>query len=248
MAAVLHRELAGPILTLTLDHPTKRNALDATLCAELAGALAAAPAAGARAVVLAGAGDRAFSAGFDLDALEPDAPNAEITFRALIDAVAASALPIVCALNGGAFGGGCELAATCDLRVAAPGVKLGLPPARLGIVYHERGLARVTALVGESRARQLFLLARIIDAETALAWGLVDEIAGDPRARARAWAEEIAALPPLAVQGMRRAFELLLDRRAELAADAQAELAARRAAAWASTESIQARARATKQS
>jgi enoyl-CoA hydratase/carnithine racemase len=262
MPGELHRERSGAILVLTLDNPAKRNALDGALCAALADALTRAAETGARAVVLTGAGERAFSAGFDLDELDqPGGPqqalpaggrsplnSAEAAFRALIDAVAAAPLPIVCAVNGGAFGGGCELAATCDLRVAAPGVKLGLPPARLGVVYHERGLARFAALVGESRARQLFLAARTLDVETALAWGLVDEIAADPRARARAWAEEIAALAPLAVQGMRRAFELLVLRRAELAPDARAELAALRRAAWASEESILARARATKRS
>ena len=229
MAAELHSERAGDVLVLTIDNPAKRNALDVGLCAALAAALAAPG--DARAVVLTGAGDKAFSAGFDLAALDQP-ERAESAFRGLIDAVAASKLPIVCALNGGAFGGGCELAATCDLRVGHVGVKLGLPPAKLGIVYAERGLARFAALVGESRARQLFLAARTLDAATALAWGLLDEIAEDSRARARAWAAEIATLAPLAVQGMRRAFELLLARRAALEPADSAELAALRGAAW----------------
>jgi len=237
MAAELHRERAGRVLILTIDNPAKRNALDLGLCTALADALAQAPGGGALAVVLTGAGDRAFSAGFDLDALA-DPGRAEAAFGGLMDAVAGSALPIVCALNGPAFGGGCELAAACDLRVAHAGVKLGLPPARLGIVYSERGLARFSALVGESRARQLFLAARTVDAQAALAWGLVDEVVEDVAARARARADEIAGLAPLAVQGMRRAFELLLARRAELAPEARTELDGLRRAAWTSADSV----------
>src|SRR5262245_36655129 len=132
----------GPVRVLTLDNPAKRNALDPQLCASLGAEISAAPADGVRALVLTGAGDKAFCAGFDLDALA----EAEAAFPQVIQAVAGSRLPIVCALNGVAFGGGAELAATCDLRVAHPEVKIAMPPARLGIVYHPAGLARFAAL------------------------------------------------------------------------------------------------------
>lgn len=243
MPGTLRTEERGGVAVFTLENASKRNALDVTLCEKLVAALAAAPAAGTRAIVLTGAGDRAFSAGFDLAALS-DGAQVERAFSALMDAVAASPVPIVCALNGQAVGGGCELAAACDLRLAHPGVKLALPPARLGIVYREQGLARFSALCGESRARRMFLCAEAVDAKTALAWGLVDEVVGDyelvPRAHDRA--ADIAALAPLAVQGMRRSFELLLARRAELDEAGRSLLGRLRAEAWSSEDAVEARA------
>src|SRR5687768_16621967 len=115
----------GAVRVITLSNPAKRNALDPGLCDAIAVEIAAAAGAGARAIVLIGDGDKAFCAGFDLDAL----PEAEAAFPRLIEAVVASRLPIVCALNGVAFGGGAELAATCDLRVAHPEVRFSMPPA-----------------------------------------------------------------------------------------------------------------------
>src|SRR5204863_217121 len=84
--------------------------------------------------------------------------------------------------NGAAFGGGCELAASCDLRVGHAGVKLSMPPARLGIVYAARGLARFSALIGESRARELVLTARVLAAGRAAARGLSEHL-GRPARR-----------------------------------------------------------------
>lgn len=245
MPGQLQQTRTGDVVVLTIDHAAKRNALDVILCEAIATGLTTAASAGARAVVLVGAGAKAFSAGFDLDALGPDgAQVAERAFGQLMASVAASPLPIVCGLNGAALGGGLELAAACDLRVAHAGVRLGLPPARLGIVYPERGLVRLSAIIGESRARQLFLAARTIEAETALAWGLVDEVTTEEEVltRACAWAEEIAGLAPLAVQGMRRAFEALLARRTELDETARAELEERRRVAWQSIDAAEARA------
>lgn len=230
-------EDAGPVAFLTISNPAKRNAIDPPLCDALAAAIAALPGRGVRAAVLRGdPAGRAFSAGFDLDALagaagDPDA--AERIFDCVLDALAACPVPLVAELNGAAIGGGCELAAACDLRVAHPTVKLGLPPARLGIVYPTRGLARFAALCGESRARQLFLLARTVLAEEAHEWGLVDFLVPEAETgtRARALAEELAALSAPAVQGMRLSFEALLRRRAALEGpDAEAVANARRQA------------------
>jgi enoyl-CoA hydratase/carnithine racemase len=194
---------------IEISNPRKRNALDGAMCASLAERLGGLEARGVRAAVLAGdPAGRAFCAGFDLEALG-DLAAAERAFSGLLEAVSACRVPLVAALGGHAIGGGCELAASCDLRVAHAGVKLAMPPARLGIVYPTRGLRRFAAICGESRARQLFLLARSVDAEEACGWGLVDFVVPEEQvqARARAIAEEIAALSPHAVQGMRALFE-----------------------------------------
>ena len=199
---------------IEISNPGKRNALDGAVCAALGERLGGLEARGVRAAVLTGdPAGRAFCAGFDLDALG-DLAAAERAFSGLLAAVSACRVPLVAALGGHAIGGGCELAATCDLRVAHAGVKLAMPPARLGIVYPERGLRRFATLCGESRARQLFLLARTVEAEEAHRWGLVDFLVPEAEVlpRARALAEEIAALAPHAVQGMRALFEARLVR------------------------------------
>jgi enoyl-CoA hydratase len=236
----------GPVVVLTLSSPAKRNALDVVMCDALVAALASLPARGARAAVLRGdPAGRAFSAGFDLAALGEAAADPEAAqriFERVLEAIAASPVPLVAALTGPAMGGGCEIAAACDLRVAHAAVKLGLPPARLGIVYPTRGLARFSALCGEARARQLFLLARTIAADEAHTWGLVDFLVpeGEVAARARALAGELAAHAPQAIQGMRLAFEALLRRRATLEGDDAEEIARRRAAAWRSADAAEA--------
>jgi enoyl-CoA hydratase/carnithine racemase len=242
-------EPRGAVALITLSNPAKRNALDPVMCRALADALAGLASSGARAAVLTGdAAGKTFSAGFDLEALagvDASAP-ADDPFEAMMDAVSRCPVPIVGALAGAAMGGGCELAAACDLRVAHAGVKLALPPARLGIVYAPRGLARLSALVGESRARRLFLTACTVTAADAHAWGLVDELVDgkDVLARALALAGEIAELAPQAVQGMRVTFEALIRRRAALEGADAAEVTRRRAAAWTSADAAEGRAAA----
>lgn len=245
MPGQLLAERRGHVALLTLSNPAKRNALDPGLCGALASALAALAGDGVRAAVVTGEGDKAFSAGFDVDALGAAGGPlaAERSFEGLIDAVVASPVPLVAALNGVAFGGAFELAATCDLRVGHAGVKLGMPPARLGVVYAPRGLARFQALLGEARARELFLLARTLDAAEAAAWGLIDRLVapGEVLPQALALADEMAALAPLAVQGIRRGFELLLERRAALEPPAAEEIARRRAESALSADGFEAR-------
>jgi enoyl-CoA hydratase/carnithine racemase len=233
----LRVEPRGPVTILTLVNPSRRNALDGPMCTALARTIGQLSG-DARAIVLTGEGDRAFCAGFDVTALTDQAPA---LFGLVLEALAASRTPIVCALNGAAHGGGCELAAACDLRVAHANVELAMPPARLGIVYHALGLARFAALVGEARARELFLTARAVGAEEAVRWGLVNEIVADPRARAIEIAEGIADLAPLAVAGMRRTFEALLAARVKLEPREEAELAVARKQAWESADAAEAR-------
>jgi enoyl-CoA hydratase/carnithine racemase len=247
MPPELRSEREGDVAVLTLSNPSKRNALDPALCRILAAELGRLGERGARAIVLTGVAEgKAFCAGFDLEALPGagDAPTAaDDVFELLLEAVSACPVPLVGALNGAAMGGGCELAAACDLRVAHPAVKLGLPPARLGIVYAPRGLARLAAICGESRARQLFLTACTIEAPEALTWGLVDYIvpAEQVRSRALGLAQEMAELAPLAVQGMRQSFEALLRRRASLEGADAARISALREAAWRSQDASEGR-------
>lgn len=204
----------GAVRVLTIDNPAKRNALDFGALEELEAACADAARDRVRCVVLRGAGDAAFSSGFDLAEMSLVNARGERPDEAVeraADALAAVPCPTIAFLNGPAYGGAFELAVTCDLRVARAGVLLGMTPAKLGVVYPEGGLRRFLDLVGAARTRELFLVGRPVDAETALAWGLVNRVvdAADGEAAAMAIADEIAANAPLAVQGMKRILQLL---------------------------------------
>ncbi|HEY6099082.1 MAG TPA: enoyl-CoA hydratase-related protein [Anaeromyxobacter sp.] len=227
---------------LVIDNPAKRNALDFQALEELEAASARAAADGVRCLVLRGAGEDAFSSGFDiaemaLTSSRGDRPDEAVERTA--DALAALPCPTIAFLNGFAFGGGFELAITCDLRVARAGVRLAMTPAKLGVVYPEGGLRRFADLVGAARARELFFTGRAIDAETALAWGLVNRVApaASAEADALALAAEIAENAPLAVRGMKRILRLLEGAHERSLSDAErAEIAELRRRAFESAD------------
>lgn len=240
MSGAVEVEARGAIAVVTLKNERKKNALDPPLLDALCAALAQLPAQGARAVVLTGAGD-VFSSGYDLGALPSGAAPAAHPMGPALLAIAGGPLPVVAALNGAAIGGGCELAATCDLRVAHDEVTLTMPPVRLGLVYAPTGLARFVALCGWSRTRELFLTARPVPALRARDWGLVDHVVArdEVLATATSLASEMAKGAPLAVAGTRRALEALLP---AVDAAAAAQLAALMQAAWTSEDAAEARA------
>jgi enoyl-CoA hydratase len=199
---------------VVVDNPPKRNALDFQALEELEEAFAAAGRDGVRCLVLRGAGDEAFSSGFDIAEMALTSRRGERPDEAVervADALSALPCPTLAYLNGFAFGGGFELAVSCDLRVARAGVKVAMTPAKLGVVYPEGGLRRFADLVGAARTRELFFTGRAIDADTALAWGLVNRVAPAASAEADALtlALDIAANAPLAVRGMKRILQIL---------------------------------------
>ncbi len=215
MASSLTVERIGEVAVLRFANRGKRNAIDLALVDGLAESLTELPKEGVRAAVLTGAADRdgrtIFSAGFDIGALG-DRKFVASPLTPVLDALTAGPMPVVAAVGGLAFGGGCALAVHCDLRVAHAGVELCMPPARLGLVYPAREMARFVALIGASRARELFLVGRPISAERALGWGLIDRIVdeGEVFQEALGLAQMIAENAPLAVAGMRRSFEKLM--------------------------------------
>ena len=219
------------VARVTIENAAKRNALDAEILEGLAATL---PTLDARCVVLTGAGG-AFSAGYDIGNLTPErlADVLIHPFEAALAALDDVPVPVVAALGGHAFGGGLELAMACDLRVCAPGAKLGMPPARLGVVYSHTGLRRFVDAVGSARTRELFLTARPVGADEALAWGMVNEVVEDVEARSVALASEIAALAPLSQRGNKRVLRALI---APLDPALEAELEALRREAFASED------------
>jgi enoyl-CoA hydratase/carnithine racemase len=204
----------GLVRVLTVENRAKRNALDFRALEELEAAFDAAARDRVRCLLLRGAGEEAFSSGFDLAEIALTSRRGERPDEAVertADVLSALPCPTVAFLNGPAFGGGFELAVTCDLRVAREGIQLGMTPAKLGVVYPEGGLRRFLDLVGAARTRELFFTGRAVDAGTALAWGLVNRLVPSAGAEAAALelAREIATNAPLAVQGMKRILRLL---------------------------------------
>jgi len=141
-------------------------------------------------------------------------------------------------LPGHTIGGGLELALACDLRVAKDAIKLGMPPAKLGLVYSHTGLRRFIDAIGAARTRELFLLGSYIDTPTALAWGLVNRVAADEALETFALelASELAGNAPLSQTGNKRVIAALLDGRGRLDAEIEAELIELRRASFASQD------------
>jgi enoyl-CoA hydratase len=209
----LHCTLEGPVATLTLDRPEVLHALNSVMFDELEFAfttLAADP--GIRAVILTGSGGRAFAAGADIRALaETDASTGlaasqrgQQVFALIQSALEAAGKPVIAAVNGVALGGGCELALACTLRIASDKARLGFPEVKLGLIPGYGGTQRLTRLIGRSAALRIMLSAQFVDATEALRLGLVDDLvpAAELLPRARALADTIASMAPLAVAGV----------------------------------------------
>jgi len=195
---------ADGVLTLTLASEARANALSSTMLEELRAALGRPPG-GARVVLVRGAGDRHFSAGVDLaDALTPASlREGERLLGAAVDAVHACPVPVVAVLNGSAYGGGLELAASCDWRIARAGADFAMPAARLGVAYTPRGVQTFATILGPARTAELFLTGAPVDADMALAIGLVDAV-HEPAAFDGAVADaarRVAGMAPIAVRG-----------------------------------------------
>jgi enoyl-CoA hydratase len=193
----LEREVAPHVALLTIANPPL-NLVTEALLHELAATLAVLEAAepgDIRAVVVAGEGERAFSAGSDVRDFEHQRGPAG---RARHE------------LEGNALGGGLELALCCDLRVAADRARLGLPEVRLAVTPGAGGTQRLPRVVGVARAKELILTGKVLTADEALAIGLVTEVvpAGEAVARATAIGAEIAQRGPLAVREAKRLIEL----------------------------------------
>ena len=195
----------GPIATLTLNRPQVRNAISREMIGELRQVLKEIETRGnLRALIVTGAGDKAFAAGADIAELRErgvDAAMQRIN-SSLFREIEEQRVPAIAAVNGYALGGGCELAMACDLRIAAEEAKFGQPEVGLGIMAGAGAVQRLPRLVGFGKAKELLFTGRIIDAQEAHSIGLVNRVV--PRARlleeAKATALSIAKQGQLAVE------------------------------------------------
>ena len=184
-------EYHGRCAVVTFNRPDKRNAFDKDMWAALDGVVSELRKNRPRAVVITGAGDKAFSAGFDVNPSNPQVAGLigavqkhsriaveELVryFREIVDRLVSLPMPIIAAVNGLAFGGGAELAVRCDMRVMDPGAVICFSEVRLGLMPDWGGGVALTRLLGRSKATDLILTARRVGAEEALKMGLVNRI------------------------------------------------------------------------
>jgi len=220
----------GAVRTLTIDRPQAMNALDRRVLERLGEQLDRLADDGVRAVVIAGAGEKAFSAGADLDELAglsaEDAHAALALGQRVLRKLAAAPVPVIAAVNGHALGGGFELALACSFVVAGERATFGLPETGLGLIPGYGGTQRLPALVGAATARRVVLTGERLDAQRAWELGIATEppiAAGELAARAAELAGRIASRGPHAT---RLALEALRERIPAAALDHEMALAA----------------------
>jgi enoyl-CoA hydratase len=195
---MIHHEQRGPVALVTIDRQERRNAVDREALAQLQDALAAAvaPDAATRVLVLTGAGGH-FCAGADLTGLEDE--SFAVTLRTVLDALHDAPFPTIAAVDGAALGAGTQLAIACDLRVATPNAKFGIPAAKLGLMVDHWTVQRLALLAGHGPARAMLLAADVMSGDDAVRVGFAQR-SGDLDT-ALAWADDIAVLAPLTIQG-----------------------------------------------
>jgi enoyl-CoA hydratase len=220
-------ERTGAAAVITIDRPERRNAVDGPTADALGAAYERFVADDeARVLVLTGKGGVAFCAGADLKAIESFAPRLSAPGGPLGFTRAHSPKPTIAAISGWCLAGGLELALWCDLRIATAESRLGFPERRWGVALIDGGTQRLPRIVGMGRAMDLILTGRIMDADEAHSWGLLNELTADPLARALEYAEALASFPQVTMLSDRRAalegFGLPLD--AGLAVESRAGL------------------------
>lgn len=218
---VLLIEKQENLAVLIFNRPEKKNSLSPELLVKLHLALEELRQDdNIRAIILRGVGDQSFSSGFDIGAISAEVDPKikkiiqnknplDLALKSVID----YPYPVIAMLNGYAFGAGCEMAITCDIRVAADDIRMGMPPAKLGIVYSPEGLMRFINTIGLSAAKEIFFTGRFYNADRVKELGMVDYMVprGELEDFTFSLAKEIAANAPLALKGTKRVLNLLLN-------------------------------------
>ena len=224
----------GAIATITLNRPEKLNAFAGTMREDLLASLRRAEADRAcRAVVITGAG-RAFSAGGDVEFMRELQKRKDIeTLRKLLRAggdvvaqIAEMPKPVIASINGVAAGAGCNLALACDYRIASDEAKLGETFVRIGMHPDWGGTFLLPRLIGRSRAMEILMTGRMVDATEALAMGMVDRLASDLAAETQKLARALADAPPAVIADIKRALNTTYDLRRQLELETEHQLRA----------------------
>lgn len=205
-------EREGDIATLRIDRPRAMNALDRDTLLELRTHVQELTREPARVVLVTSAGDRVFVAGADIAAMSKMSSEEARTFSELghetFDALEALPSLQVAVVQGAALGGGCELLLSCDLAIASEKARFGQPETNLGLLPGFGGCSRLIRRIGVGPARDLIYSGRLIGAQDALGWGLVNQVVAHEELTdaAKKWSDELAARPPLAVRRAKAAM------------------------------------------
>jgi enoyl-CoA hydratase len=230
MSDELSFTIADRVATILINRPAKLNAMTPAMAGALVAAITECNGSDdVRCVVVTGAGEKAFSAGSDITTLDAYATPWDFRNRAdYCDALRACRKPVIAAINGYALGGGLETAMACDIRIASANARFAAPEIKLGWIGGGGMAAGLSYSVGTSNAAMMLLTGDMIDAEQALAWGLVSEVLA-PEAllpRAQAIARTIAARAPIAAEiaklNLRAAFTMPWDKAIEYERELQA--------------------------
>ena len=228
MTGELLYETRGDIGWVTFNRPQARNALTFAMYEGLAEACSGAAKAGVKALVVTGAGDKAFAAGTDIAQFKAfesgeDGIAYERKMDRILDAIERCTVPTIAAVAGFCTGGGAAIAAVCDLRIASASAQFGFPISRtLGNCLSMSNYTRLVALIGPQRVKEMIFLAKLMDAPTALATGLVSEVVPDAaalHARAAEVAATVAGHAPLTLQVTKEALRRLQARIADESID-----------------------------
>jgi len=205
---------SGRVAELILNRPGSRNALSAELCDAIVDSLEVLDAdPDVRVVIVRGEG-KTFCSGADLAAVSGPAALQFLTaFERMLEKVTRFRLPTVASIHGAALGGGLQLATVCDFRIAAADAKVGIPSGKLGIVVNFENVQRLVHLAGVAAAKEVLMTGRAFTGDEALRLGLVTRSVPSGRLdeQVRSFAEDIAALAPLSVQGAKRAIAVVTE-------------------------------------
>lgn len=202
-------ERRGDVLVLTINRADVLNVIDTETATALGAAFGTAAASSVRALIITGAGDKAFCAGADMSALargellRSTAPGGdEWGFAGIVRHEVS--VPVIAAVNGLCLGGGMEILLAADLAIAAPHARFALPEGKIGVYPGGGGAFRLPAQIPQKVAMEILLTGRMVDADEAARWGLVNSVAVDPMAAAVELAERVAACAPLSVAASKR--------------------------------------------
>jgi enoyl-CoA hydratase/carnithine racemase len=242
MSDVLLVEQKEHICTVTLNRPEKRNSLSPELARAIRDAFSGIKAGGdTRVVVLRGVGDKAFCAGADLGAIMGEEGGGSLV-QGAIESVVACPCVVIAMIYGHAVGAGCDLAASCDIRVMADTAKIGINPVKLGLVYFPKSIERLISLIGVAYAKEMLLSGRFFTAQRAKEMGLANYVvpAEELETCTYSLAQDIGENAPLAIAGMKSIINRLQNK---MSPQEEKELRAIMERSW-TTEDFQEGARA----
>lgn len=209
MTTTISYETCAHVGRLTLNNPEKHNSLGRKEFELIHAALAKVKSdSDTRVLVLIGSGNKTFCAGASLGEMQNGTIDGE-SYQAMTDAFAALKIPTVCAVNGNMFGGGVELAMSCDFRIGAEGITMRVPAASIGLCYPPRGIERLVGKLGVTTSKRVLVAAETFSADEMLRVGLLDHLVMPAQFEetVKSYAEHLAGLAPLAVTSMKQIIQ-----------------------------------------